>query len=125
MREHNYFHFTVSFAVLYTHTHTHLHTPTHTLIYIPTTTTNQCVCSSEDRRLNKIKFDNQHYALQLFLFGKHNIALTTLVPQVRSACQQESGCSESATPPPISDLIGSTSTNKRGSKQLRGADGGE
>ena len=47
------------------------------------------------------------------------------MPQVRSACQQESGCSESATPPPISDLIGSTSTNKRGSKQLRGADGGE
>ena len=72
------FTFQVSFAVIYTHTHTHLHTPTHTLIYIPTTTTNHCVCSSEVRRLNKIKFDNQHYALQLFLFGKthhraHNI----------------------------------------------------
>ena len=71
------FTFQVSFAVIYTHTHTHLHTPTHTLIYIPTTTTNHCVCSSEDRRLNKIKFDNQHYALQLFLFGLHHIALIT------------------------------------------------
>ena len=72
------FTFQVSFAVIYTHTHTHLHTPTHTLIYIPTTTTNHCVCSSDDRRLNKIKFDNRHYVLHLFLFGKtpyraHNI----------------------------------------------------
>ena len=79
MREHNYFRLTVSFAVIYTHTHTHLHTPTHTLIYIPTTTTNHCVCSSEVRRLNKIKFDNQHYALKLFLFGFHHIALTTYI----------------------------------------------
>ena len=72
------FTFQVSFAVIYTHTHTHLHTPTHTLIYIPTTTTNHCVCSSDDRRLNKIKFDNRHYALHLVLFGFHHIALTTV-----------------------------------------------
>ena len=97
--------------LLHTNTHSPTYTHTHTLIYITTTNNKSvCVCSSDDRRLNKIKFDNQHYAPQLFLFGLHHIALTTLVPQVRSACQQESGCSESATPPPISDLIGSTST---------------
>ena len=70
------FTFTVCFAT-YTYTHSPTFTHTHTHITTTNNLKSLCVCSSVYRRLNKIKFDNQHYALQLVLFGFHHIALTT------------------------------------------------
>ena len=66
VREHNYF--SVSFAVVYTHTLTYIHPHTHTYKYQQQQQI--IVCVRVDRRLNKIKYDYQHYALHLFLFGK-------------------------------------------------------